>query len=123
MEGNAQGITERLARPCAAHPWRTMAAWGLAVLAALVLVATALSGLTSDAHVVGSPGSRRSDDAIAKNFPLSAVQANHLVSDVVVVSSTRYRVDDIEFSAFLTRLADALAATGKAHDVHSYLDE
>jgi len=40
MNGRGRGITERLARSCAAHPRRTLLAWGVAVLAALALVAS-----------------------------------------------------------------------------------
>ena len=68
----ARGITERLARACAAHPRRTLAAWGAAVVVALVLVATALHGLTSNAHVVGSPESTKATKAIAEGIPADA---------------------------------------------------
>ncbi len=53
------GVTERLARASAAHPWRTLAAWGLAVLAALALVATSLHGLTHARQTSSAHPSRR----------------------------------------------------------------
>src|ERR1051326_8875290 len=94
---NGIGITERLARACAARPRRTLALWGLAVVAALVLVATSLNGLTSDAHVVGSPDSRRAAKAIEKAFPPTPAGLRNEISDVIVVRSTRWSVDSPAF--------------------------
>jgi hypothetical protein len=51
------GLTERLARGCAARPRLTLALWGAAVLVALALVATALHGLSSQGNVEGNPES------------------------------------------------------------------
>ncbi len=121
MNGRTQGITERLARTCAARPRRTLAFWLVAVLGALALVATSLHGLTSNAHVVGSPDSTKADDAIFKAFPPSPAEAKHEESDVVVVSSSRYRVDDPQFRAFVSRLDRDLRATGKTFNVRSYV--
>src|SRR5712692_10265532 len=92
-----QGVTERLARASAAHPRRTLAAWGLAVGAALVLVATSLHGLTSTAHVVGKPESTKAADTLAKAFPPTPAELERRVSDVVIVSSGLYTVDAPEF--------------------------
>ena len=57
--GQARGITERLARACAARPRWVFAGWTVAVLAALALVATSLHGLTSSGTVSGNPESVR----------------------------------------------------------------
>ena len=116
-----RGITERLARACAAHPRRTLAAWGAAVVVALVLVATALHGLTSDAHVVGSPESTKARQAIQKAFPPTPADLKRLVSDVVVVSSARYRADSPPFRALVSRLVGQLRTEGKVVNVRSYL--
>jgi putative drug exporter of the RND superfamily len=107
-------VTERLARACAARPRRTFAFWGIAVLAALALVATSLHGLTSNSNVIGKPESTRAADAIAQAFPGAAATEKH---DVIVVSSTRYRVRSPQFRSFLKSQAAKLAATGKAFDV------
>jgi uncharacterized membrane protein YdfJ with MMPL/SSD domain len=109
-------VTERLARACAARPRRTFALWGIAVLAALALVATSLHGLTSNSNVIGKPESTRAADAIAQAFPGAAATEKH---DVIVVSSTRYRVRSPQFRSFLKSQAAKLAATGKAFDVKS----
>src|SRR5438132_5820898 len=108
------GFTERLARACAARPRRTFALWGVAVLAALALVATSLHGLTSNSNVIGKPESTRAADAIAQAFPRAAATEKH---DVIVVSSARYRVRSPQFRSFLKSQAAKLAATGKAFDV------
>jgi uncharacterized membrane protein YdfJ with MMPL/SSD domain len=102
-------VTERLARASAARPRRTFALWGIAVLAALALVATSLHGLTSNSHVVGNPDSTKAEDAIAGAFPQVGANSKQ---DVVVVTSRRYTVDSPRFKAFGRRLADELEATG-----------
>jgi uncharacterized membrane protein YdfJ with MMPL/SSD domain len=84
--------------------------WGIAVLAALALIATSLHGLSSNSHVVGKPDSTKAADAIAHAFPQTAANSKQ---DVVVVSSRRYTVDSPRFKAFGTRLAAELQATGE----------
>ena len=69
MSSRPLGLTERLARASARRPRRALALWGLAVVVALVLVATSLRGLTSDAHVVGSPESTKASKALTRAFP------------------------------------------------------
>jgi putative drug exporter of the RND superfamily len=104
------GMTERLARRCAARPRLTLALWGAAVLVALVLVATSLHGLTSNSHVVGSPESTKAENAVARAFPHQNPSGK---GDVIVVTSRRYTVDSPRFQAFGKRLAADLKATGK----------
>jgi putative drug exporter of the RND superfamily len=104
------GFTERLARASAAHPRRTFALWGIAVLIALGLVATSLHGLSSQGNVEGKPESTRAKDAIARAFP-GAVASEK--ADVVVVSSSRYKALSPRFKAFATHLAAELRASGK----------
>ena len=115
---NERGLTERLARTCAARPRRTLAFWGVGVLAALVLVATSLHGLTSNAHVVGSPESAKAAKALARAFP---AETKREVSDVVVVSSSQYQVDAPQFRQFVSHLVAAIGATGKTANLRSYL--
>src|SRR5947208_220263 len=82
------GLTERLARGCAARPRLTLALWGVAVVVALGLVATSLHGLSSQGNVVGNPESTKAKDAIARAFP--GVVASEK-QDVIVVTASRYR--------------------------------
>jgi uncharacterized membrane protein YdfJ with MMPL/SSD domain len=121
MAERAQGLTERLARASAARPGRTLAAWGIALVTALVLTATSLHGLTSHGHVSGSPESRRAKAAIAKAFPPTPADLKREVSDVIVVRSARYTVDTPTFRAFVARLVGEVQATGKVANVQSYL--
>jgi uncharacterized membrane protein YdfJ with MMPL/SSD domain len=118
----SHGITERLARACAAHPRQTLGLWVVAVLAALALVATSLHGLTSNAHVVGLPESTKAANELTKAFPPSPAEAKFDVSDVVVVSSQRYRVDAPQFRSAVSNLERDIRATHKAYNVRSYLD-
>jgi len=109
------GFTERLARASAAHPRRTLALWGVAVLVALGLVATSLHGLTSNSHVVGNPESTKAADAVAQAFPRLAESAK---GDFVVVSSSRYRASSPRFKTFVGHLAGELKATGNVDGGH-----
>jgi uncharacterized membrane protein YdfJ with MMPL/SSD domain len=104
------GLTERLARVCAARPRLTLVLWVVAVVVALGLVATSLHGLNSQGNVEGNPESTRAKDAIAKAFP--GVVASEK-QDVIVVSSRSHMVDSPQFRAFAKRLKAALAATGE----------
>jgi uncharacterized membrane protein YdfJ with MMPL/SSD domain len=104
------GLTERLARGCAARPRLTLALWGVAVFIALVLVATSLHGLSSQGNVEGNPESTKAKDAIARAFP--GVVASEK-QDVIVATSSRYTVDSPRFRAFARRLQAELAATGE----------
>jgi len=108
------GLTERVARGCAARPRLTLAFWGTAVLIALALVATSLHGLTSNSHVVGSPESTKAEDAVARAFPHQNANAK---GDVAVVASRRYAVDSPQFRAFAQRLAHDLQATGQVFEI------
>ncbi len=123
MAGSKQGLTERLARVCAAHPWRTLALWGLAVVAALALTATSLRGLSSDGNVSGKPESTRANDLIDKAFPPTPADLKRQVSDIIVVHSARYGVDTPQFRAFVARLARESKATGKVLNLRSYLSD
>jgi RND superfamily putative drug exporter len=108
------GSTERLARGCAARPRLTFVIWGVAVLVALALVATSLHGLTSNSHVVGSPGSTKAEDAVARAFPHQNPNGK---GDVIVVVSHRYPVTSPQARAFGTRLARELQATGQVYSL------
>src|SRR5579862_6283350 len=103
-------MTERLARECAVHPGRTLALWGVAVVVAIALIGTSLHGLSTQAHVIGSPQSEEAIKAIDRAFPAVAAQ---LKGDVILVSSPRYTVGSPQAKAFATRLFAALKETGQ----------
>ena len=104
------GLTERLARGCAARPRLTLALWGAAVLVALALVATTLHGLSSQGNVEGNPESTKAKDTIARAFPGEVASEQQ---DVIVATSSRYKVGSPQFRAFGKQLAAALRATGE----------
>ncbi|HEY3549813.1 MAG TPA: MMPL family transporter, partial [Gaiellaceae bacterium] len=104
------GLTGRLARASAAHPRRTFALWGVAVLVAFALIATSLHGLSSNGNVVGNPESTKAKNVIAQAFP--GVVASEK-QDVIVVTSSRYKVDSPRFRAFGKSLQASLRATGE----------
>jgi RND superfamily putative drug exporter len=110
------GLTERLARGCAARPRLTLALWGAAVLVALALVATALHGLSSQGNVEGNPESTKAKDTIAQVFPGEVASEQQ---DVIVVTSSRYKVGSPQFRAFGKQLATALRATGEVRGARS----
>jgi uncharacterized membrane protein YdfJ with MMPL/SSD domain len=117
----AQGVTERLARACASRPRRTFAAWGVAVVLALVLIATSLHGLTSSGTVSGNPESARADELISKAFPPTPAELQRRYSDVVVISSTLYPAGAPQFRSFVSRLVAEGRATGKVIAARTYL--
>ena len=88
-------------------------------MAALVLVATSLHGLTSNAHVVGTPESTKAANAISSTFAGSSAQRAHAVSDVIVVSSSRYTVGAPQFRALVAKLVAETRATKKVGNVRS----
>ena len=123
MARSKQGFTERLARACSNHPWRTLALWALAVVVALALTVTSLRGLTSEGYVSGKPESTRAADMIAKAFPPTSADLKSQFSDIIVVHSDRYGVDTPRFRAFVAKLSSQSEATGKVLNLRSYLED
>ena len=114
-------MTERLARACSSHPWWTLGAWGLAVVASVALAVTSLSGLSSDQHVTGKPESAKAADVIAQAFPPSAAERKRTVSDVIVVSSKRLTTDSPAFRGFVAQLTGRVHAAATDVGVQNYL--
>jgi putative drug exporter of the RND superfamily len=96
------GLTERIARACAAHPWRTLGAWGVALLSAIAALVLVMTGLTTEAKGTNNPESERADERLVTAFP---PDPRRMVSDLVVVRSERYTVDQPRFRAFVGELA------------------
>ena len=95
-------MTERLAAVCAARPRRTLAAWGMIVVLSLVLAGTALHGLTTGAHVVGSTQSSKAETLYSQTV---GAAAGAQPTDVIVVSSKTSTVGDANFTSLVDRLA------------------
>ena len=71
-----------------------LAIWGIAVVVALILVATSLRGLTTSAHVVGTTQSSQAEALYRQAMGVSAGQRP---TDVIVVSSKSSTVSDGSF--------------------------
>jgi len=112
-------VTERVARSCSRHPWRTVGGWIVVVLLAVAALALVLGELTTEGHPTNNPESQRADLMIGQALPPNPSRA---ASDLVVVSSTRYTVDAPEFREFVTRLADAGRKTGAVANARVYYE-
>jgi putative drug exporter of the RND superfamily len=110
-------MTERLARACSRHPWRTIGLWLVAVIAAVAALALLLGELTTEGHPTNNPESERAANAIGAAFPARPESA---VSDIVMVRSTRYTVTSAPFRAFVDRLEAEGRATGAISAVRSF---
>jgi putative drug exporter of the RND superfamily len=100
-------ITERLAAACSRRRWRTVAAWGGAVVAALVLTVTMLHGLTTSGYVIGTTPSAQAGVLYTRALGGAAA---HQPTDVIVLSSRSATVADARFRAAASQLANRVAA-------------
>jgi RND superfamily putative drug exporter len=108
--------TEGLARACAVHPKRTVAAWGAAVLASFVVIAMLLgSALTTDGDVTSNPESKQAAALIRESFPPEPGP-----SEIVVVRSDRYTVDEPAFQTVVTTLDESAQKLRGVAAVQSY---
>ena len=104
---------------CARHPWRTIGAWVVLVLVAVVAISALLGGaLTTEGNPTNDPQSQRAEDVLDASFPPTVGAA---VTDIVVVRSSRYTVDAPQFRALVRGLASEVRQTGVA-SVRTYLD-
>jgi uncharacterized membrane protein YdfJ with MMPL/SSD domain len=96
--------TQGIARASARHPWRTIAAWGVtAVLAVVAIVALLGGALTTEGEPTNNPESERALEARAQAFPERSP-----ATDAIIVNSQRYTVDSPQFQALGARLAREL---------------
>jgi uncharacterized membrane protein YdfJ with MMPL/SSD domain len=113
---NVRISTEGLARACAVHPKRTVAAWGTAVLLSFVVIALLLAGaLTTDGDVTSNPDSKQAQALIESSFPPQPTP-----SEIVIVRSDRYTVDDPQFRSEVENLGAQGAGLGVVAQVQSY---
>ncbi len=100
--------TAGLARAAARHPMRTLALWALALVAAVAVIATLLSGaLTAQYSFLGDPDSQVGRDLLAERMDMP-IKAN----EAIVVRSAGTTTDDPAFRAFVTKLQADVAALG-----------
>ncbi|MCP9487299.1 MAG: MMPL family transporter [Gaiellaceae bacterium MAG52_C11] len=108
--------TDGLARACAGHPKRTLAGWLVAVLVSFIVIALLLGdALTSEGDVTSNPESKQAEALIHESFPPEPTP-----SEIVVVRSDRYTVDDPAFEAKVRELSERGEALGIVADAQSY---
>ena len=108
--------TDRIARACAIRPKRTLAAWLVAVLVSFVVIALLLGdALTSDGDVTSNPESKRAEALINESFPPIPTP-----SEIVVVRSDRYTVDDPVFEEKVRTLSERGEALGVVAEAQTY---
>jgi uncharacterized membrane protein YdfJ with MMPL/SSD domain len=111
--------TQTLAMMSARHPWRTIAAWMVLVVAGVVAIGALLGGaLTTEGNPTNNPQSQRAEDALDRAFPPTASSA---VTDIVVVRSQRYTVEAPRFRALVRGLSADIRRAG-VRSVRTYLD-
>ena len=110
-------MTERLARSCSRHPWRAIGGWIVAVVLAVAALALLLGDLTTEGHPTNNPESQRADALLELGFPPDPSRG---ASDLVIVSSPRYTVEDPQYRAFVSRLVAAGRATGGVANARVY---
>ncbi|PKH40889.1 putative drug exporter of the RND superfamily [Nocardioides alpinus] len=100
--------TQRLARSAALHPWRTVVAWGLVLVASVVVIATLIgSAFTSDGSLTTNPDSARAEKVIAQSF----AQGDR-IDEAVIVHSDRLTADTPRFRAFVADVLTSIEETG-----------
>jgi uncharacterized membrane protein YdfJ with MMPL/SSD domain len=99
--------TEVLARASARHPWRTVAAWVVAVVVSFLAIGALLGDvLTSEATITSETESDRAYEVLAGGFPPAAEEPGRNVTEVVVVRASDGTVQ--------TERVEALAADLRA---------
>jgi RND superfamily putative drug exporter len=105
-EHGRQGLTGRSARWCAAHPWRTVAAWvGLAVISIGITSTFLADSLTTESNFTGTPESQKAIDLIEQRL-----NRKEPVRDVVIVRSATQTVDQAEFRQQVGSIRSRLVA-------------
>ena len=109
--------TERLARACAGHPWRTVAAWVLALVLAVATI-VALLELTSEGELTSSPESEQGYDAIGRHFPPDP--SEEYVNELILVRSATLTVDDRAFRDKVDAVVTDVRQSGVANNAESF---
>jgi RND superfamily putative drug exporter len=108
----------RLAELATRRPGRFLAAWGVVVLLAIVLIGALLpTAVTSDAELTNNPESSRAQDLIDARLP-----QQNAVDEVIVVRSEDAVVTDPDFAREVRALVSVARASGSVREIQSYLD-
>lgn len=111
--------TQALARASARHPWRTIVAWIVVLVLAVVALGGLLPGaLTTEGKPTNNPQSERAIDVLGGAFPPDPSKS---VTDIVIVRSDRHTVESPQFRTFVARLVADGRATGVVSSARTYL--
>src|SRR3954451_21047502 len=95
---------------------RTVGVWVAVVLASFVVIALLLGdALTSNGDITSNPDSKQTATLIRESFPPVPTP-----SEIVVVRSDRYTVDDAAFQATVLRLGERAKQLGVVADAQTY---
>ena len=107
--GAGSGLTERLARSSALHPWRTIGIWTALIVLAVVAVGTLLgSGLTSDIKFRAD----KPDSLVGQELLEQRLTGPRQITDFVIVRSATATVDDPAFKAYVDDLTRRITGLG-----------
>ncbi len=113
------GITGKLARASARHPWKTVAAWIIVLVVGLATMATIGNRFTMNEEFRIDLESRVADDLITQRLNGGAEDP---AQERVIVSSTDLTVDDPAFEAVVANVASAIGAHEEVARVETYYD-
>jgi RND superfamily putative drug exporter len=99
---------ESVARACARHPKRTLAAWAVVLMLSGVMTALFLGGsLTSEDHFTSNPESARADALISERLPATDKQ-----QELIIVRSETLTVDSAAFREQVAGVSSRVMALG-----------
>jgi len=99
---------ESLARASSRHPWRTLGAWLVLIVAMGVVSSTLLSGvLTQDIAFTNRPESVRAQDVLDERFEAGNEPDS---TEFFVIQSDSLTVDDPDYQSLVSRLEGQIAA-------------
>jgi putative drug exporter of the RND superfamily len=114
-------MTERVTIWSSRRPWRVVAGWVVALLAASAIAAAFLGdALSGDEEVTGNPESTRADELRSQRFAEGSGGGTPETSEVVVLSSRAVTVDQPGFERQADELAAELRAAGAAQVITFY---
>jgi uncharacterized membrane protein YdfJ with MMPL/SSD domain len=108
-------MTKRMTVWSSRRPWLTLAAWGLALVAAGALSAAFLGdALSGDEEVTSDTESRRADELMFERFVDDRPPRGRDATEVVVVRSPQATVDEPRFQERVEEIAAGLRRAGAA---------
>ena len=108
METKTKLKTGRLARASARHPWRTVAAWVLIIVAAMALSSTLLGdALTSTGDFTNRP-----ENKVGQELLEERLTGPERITEIVIVRSDQLRADQGRFQTVVDAIAADIRALG-----------